>query len=121
MSKHSELGKKGEKIAEEYLLKKEYKILHKNWQDRHKELDIVAEKDNFLIVVEVKSRTQDYFELPSDAVTRKKQRLIIKATNTYIEKYNIDLEVRFDIISILFSNKSYKIEHIEDAFYPIVK
>ena len=119
-SKTNELGAEGEAIAFEYLIENGYLIIEKNWRFKHKEIDIIAKKDNLLIIVEVKSRTNVYFEQPKDAVNRKKQKFIIDATNSYIEKYDIDLEVRFDIISVFFNEKKPKIEHIEDAFYPLV-
>ncbi|MBT3208338.1 MAG: endonuclease [Bacteroidetes bacterium] len=118
--KHNELGAKGEEIAFFYLIKNDYKVLEKNWRFKHKEIDIIATKDNLLIIVEVKSRSNDYFEQPQDAVNRKKQKFIIDATNSYIEKFDIDMEVRFDIISVIFKDGKHKIEHIEDAFYPLV-
>ncbi|MBN2520457.1 MAG: YraN family protein, partial [Bacteroidales bacterium] len=76
---------------------------------------------NIIVFVEVKTRNTNYFENPKEAVTRKKQRFIIEAANAYIEKYNIDLEARFDIVSIILQGAKYEIEHIEDAFYPMIK
>jgi len=116
--KNLELGKKGEELAARYLIKKGYKIRHKNWRYRHEELDIVAFYDKQLIVVEVKSRTSDFYEHPHDAVTLKKQKYIIDATEAYIQKYDIHEETRFDVISVVFSKQSYTIDHIEDAFTP---
>ena len=121
MLSKKEIGEKGEKIALNHLLKKGYTILERNWKHRKKEIDIIAEKGNQIIIIEVKSRSHDCIESPKDAVTKKKQRLIINAADAYINKKDIELEARFDIISILFFEKSYQIEHIEDAFYPIVK
>lgn len=110
-------GNRGEELARIYLQQNGYDIRHTNWQFGHKELDIVAEKDNLLIVVEVKSRTSDIFENPEDAVSKKKIRLIIDATEAYLETYDLDTEVRFDVISVLFQpDKAPEIEHFEDAF-----
>ncbi len=116
--KNLELGKKGEELAARYLIKKGYKIRHKNWRYRHEELDIVAFYDKQLIVVEVKSRTSDFYEHPHDAVTFKKQKYIIDATEAYIQKYDVHEETRFDVISVVFSKQAYTIDHIEDAFTP---
>ncbi|HPD96427.1 MAG: YraN family protein [Bacteroidales bacterium] len=118
MSSHVELGKKGEDIAARYLVGKGYKILHRNWRYLHKELDIVATQNKYLVVVEVKTRLSDYWEEPKEAVRRKKQKNIIEAADEYVTRYNINLDVRFDIISILISNGKVEVEHIEDAFYP---
>ena len=121
MDTTTEIGKQGETIAKEYLISKGYKILHINWHYKHKEIDIVCEKDDTLVVVEVKTRTSSYFENPQDSITKKKQRFIIEATNAYIEKYNIDFETRFDAVGIIYTDDKYTIEHIEDAFTPIVR
>ena len=120
MSANIELGKKGEEIALEHLKSRGYDILEINWRFKHLELDIIARKGNTLVIVEVKTRSSDYFEQPPDTVNRRKQKMIIEATNNYIEMHNISHEVRFDIITIYFSTRSHKLEHIEDAFYPIV-
>ncbi|MDP4188748.1 MAG: YraN family protein [Bacteroidota bacterium] len=121
MSESMDTGDKGEEIAAAMLVKKGYKILHRNWQYIHKELDIVAAKDNMVVFVEVKTRKSPDFDTPSEAVTRKKQRFIVEAANAYISKYDIQYESRFDIVSVIFYEKSYRIEHIQDAFYPSVR
>jgi putative endonuclease len=116
-----EMGAIGEDLAVRHLIQKGYKILASNWQFLHFELDIVASQDNLLIIVEVKTRQSEFWESPKEAVTRKKQRHIIAAANAYIEKFNIDLETRFDIVEVILNESETRIEHIEDAFYPIVK
>lgn len=113
------LGKDGEELAIAYLRKHDYTIKHVNWREGKLELDIVAEKDDLLVIVEVKTRSTDYFGEPEHFVTIKKQRLIIKATNLLLKKDNIDKEVRFDIISIVFGEGEPKITHFERAFYPL--
>ena len=118
MAEHNLVGKKGEEIARNYLSNNGFKIRHLNWRYKKNELDIVAEKNNLLVVVEVKTRTSEYFENPREAVTIKKQKYIIKATDAYINEFNIDTETRFDIIAVSLLKKETKIEHIEDAFQP---
>ncbi len=116
-----EFGSQGEQIARQELESKGYTILEMNWRFRHKEIDIIARKNKELVIVEVKTRRSNYFGEPYMAVDRRKQREIIAATNAYIEKYDIDLEVRYDIISIVINDKNQnKITHLEDAFYPEV-
>jgi len=119
MKNNIAFGKEGEQFAEKHLLKNGYKILHKNWRFGKKEIDIVCKKNDEIIFVEVKTRINNYFENPKEAVTRKKQKNIIEAANAYIEKYDIYLEARFDIISIVLSSKNPEIEHIEDAYNAI--
>lgn len=112
------LGLEGENFASDYLKKRGYKILHRNWRFDRAELDIVAEKDNFIIVVEVKARSTDYFEKPEMAVTPAKIKQLCKATNAYLEKYDIDKNVRFDIIALLKNKKdNFSVKHFKDAFY----
>jgi putative endonuclease len=115
---HIELGIYGEKLAEKHLLDANYKILNKNYRFKKLELDLVALKDNKLIVVEVKTRFTDEYGEPWQSVTRKKQKQIIKATNQYILENDIQNETQFDIISIIKNEQFEKIEHIQDAFCP---
>jgi putative endonuclease len=118
MADHNITGKKGEDVAQHYLTQNGYKIRNVNWRFRKNELDIITEKDNYLVVVEVKTRTSEYFESPKETVTRKKQKFIIAATQAYIEAFDINMEVRFDIVGVSFLNFETKIEHIQDAFQP---
>ena len=121
MTERKKTGDKGEEIAANYLEKKGYTILFRNWQYMHKELDLVAQFNNELIIVEVKTRIAGSLISPLEAVNLKKQRFIITAANAFIEKHNVNLEVRFDIITIVYNFNNYIIEHIENAFYPKVK
>lgn len=116
-----ETGDKGEKLAAGYLTDKGYIIHEINWRSGNKEIDIIAETNNTIIVIEVKSRTAPFIVEPESAVTLSKQKLLIQAANHYLIYKNIDKEVRFDIISIVFFKNTYKINHLEDAFYPKVR
>ena len=118
MAKHNELGKQGEDIAVKYLTDKGYEILERNWRNIHKEIDIIARDGKFLVIVEVKTRQTDEYGDPDIAVTRKKQRMLIAAANSYIFQKHLEIETRFDIISIIFRDGEPVIEHIEDAFLP---
>ncbi len=116
MAIHNELGKKGEELAVEYLEKNGYKILEKNWYYKKAEVDIIALKAEILAVVEVKTRSSDYFGNPQDFVNQKKIKLLVDAINQYVTVKDLDVEVRFDIIAILKNQYTFKIEHLEDAF-----
>ena len=120
MAKHNELGHEGEEIAAEYLRQEGYAILHRNWKALHSrhELDIVAQKDRLLVVVEVKTRASRNYGEPEDAVDWRKQQSIVAATNAYVMQYRIDLPIRFDIISIVGEGAETEIKHIERAFLP---
>jgi putative endonuclease len=117
MAEHNELGKFGEELAVDFLQKNGYDILETNWTFQKAEIDIIALKENSLAVVEVKTRSSIEYGLPQDFVKPKKIQLLVKAVNEYIVSNDLDVEVRFDIIAIYKEDKTYKIEHIEDAFY----
>lgn len=116
MAQHNELGKKGEQLAIQYLLDNNYKILEKNYRYLKAEVDIIAQKEDTLIAVEVKTRTSAYFGNPEEFVNPKKIKLLISAIDNYVVERDLDVEVRFDIIAIINNKKETKIEHIEDAF-----
>ena len=120
MAEHNEVGNRGEELARNYLSKKGYLIMAINWRFQKAEIDIIAEHGNQLIIVEVKTRSSEEFENPKEAVTIGKQKLLIKAANAYIEENDIDLDCRFDIVSIFLLKEGVKIEHIEDAFIPLL-
>jgi putative endonuclease len=117
MAEHNELGKLGEELAVEFLRKEGYEILETNWTFQKAEIDIIAQKENILAVVEVKTRSSLEFGLPQDFVKPKKIQLLVKAINEYVVSKNLDVEVRFDIIAVHKENKSFAIEHLKDAFY----
>ena len=117
MAKHNELGKLGEELAVEFLQKNGYTILETNWTFQKAEIDIIAQKDNILAVVEVKTRSSIDFGLPQDFVKPKKIQLLVKAVNEYFVSNDLDVDIRFDIIAISKEGKEYNIEHIEDAFF----
>ena len=121
MAQHNQLGKKGEALAATYLSQKGYEIIEQNWRNAKDEIDIIAIHDNFLVIVEVKTRSTDYFGDPSEAVNDMKQSFLIRAAEEYIIEKEIDLEVRFDIISIILTSSQHRIHHIEDAFYPTIQ
>lgn len=120
MADHNVLGKKGEDLAAAYLTKKGYKILERNWRSGKDEIDIIALKSDQLIIVEVKTRSTDYFGEPEEAVTLKKQMFLVRATDKYVNQFEFDEQIRYDIISIILRPNANKVHHIKDAFYPTI-
>lgn len=119
MALHHELGKRGESIARAYLEDAGYRILNVNWKYGRAEVDVIAEQGGKLIFVEVKTRSSADYGQPEDFVDHKKERQLEFASAAYIEMKNHQGEIRFDIIAIVFENQQlYKINHIEDAFWP---
>lgn len=118
MAKHNDFGKLGEELAVNYLIGKGYEILERNWRNIHKEIDIIAKDGTDLVIVEVKTRQSDEYGNPDVAVTKQKQWRLISAANAYVFQNRLDINTRFDIISIIFKDGEPVIEHIEDAFLP---
>lgn len=117
VAQHTVLGVEGEAAATGYLRRKGYTIRDTRWHCGHLELDIVAVKDGMLVVFEVKTRSTSEYGDPADAVSDRKIRRIVNATDGYLRYYKLDLPVRFDIISIIKQpDGRFDIEHIEDAF-----
>ena len=118
MAAHNELGKEGEEEAVRFLEQKGYRIRHRNWHCGRKELDIVAEHQGELVIVEVKTRRDKKFGMPEESISEAKIRRIVSSTDAYLRKFRIDTPVRFDIISLTGTEAPLKIEHIVNAFYP---
>lgn len=116
-----EIGDQGEALAAAFLAGKGYRVLEKNWKHRHLEIDLIAIRGPYLVVVEVKTRAGADFGMPETFVNKKKQQFLIRAANVYIAEKSLDLETRFDVISILNQGESPRITHIEDAFYPLLR
>lgn len=117
MAQHNELGKKGEQLAVDFLLKNGYEIIERNYRFDKAEVDIIAKKDNFLAIIEVKTRSSTDFGNPQDFVKPKQMQRLVKAVDEYITESDLDVEVRFDIIAIVNEGKQFKIEHLENAFF----
>jgi len=117
MAQHNELGKKGEQLAVDFLLKNNYTIIERNYRFDKAEVDIIAQKAEILAIVEVKTRSTTDFGNPQDFVKPKQIKNLVKAVDEYVNVNDLDVEVRFDIIAIVKQNKSFKIEHLENAFY----
>ncbi len=116
MAQHNQLGKLGEQMALDYLIKKGYEIVKKNWYFQKAEIDIIAQKEDVLVCVEVKTRSTNDFGDPQDFIDAKKIKLLVKAMNQYVEISDLDVEVRFDVIAIIHNKYKTDLEHIEDAF-----
>jgi putative endonuclease len=118
MAEHNELGKKGELIARKFLEEIGFKIIETNWRHEKDEIDVIAKDGDELVMVEVKTRSTRYFGEPSEAVGAAKESFMIRAAEAYLEIHDLNMDTRFDIISIVVDNKGESIEHIKDAFYP---
>lgn len=118
MALHNDTGKQGEELAMKLLQSKGYTILARNWRHGRTEVDILARIGHTLVFVEVKTRKTEFFGMPESFVTAAKQEQLAKAAEAYCETCGEDLDVRYDIISVILNPCEQKLEHFEDAFFP---
>ena len=110
-------GKTGEQLAFDHLVAKGFVILDKNWHYGREEIDIIARLGNFVVIVEVKTRTGKNDIDPGEVVPKDKRRILVRAANAYMRYKNLPGEVRSDIITVLMNGDDHKLSHLEDAFY----
>lgn len=116
--KHIQLGKEGEMLAKNYLLQQKMEFLTSNYRWKKQEVDLIFKDVESLVIVEVKTRQHASYGSPAQSVSRAKQRHLIKAANAYIQENQLDLDVRFDIVSVIHNRFQTQIDHIPNAFYP---
>ena len=113
-----ELGEIAEGLAQQHLVKLGYEIVTTNWYYGHLELDIIARDGEELVIVEVKARSGLRYEHPSEAVTTTKIKRIVEAADAYLTENELEIDTRFDVITVIFVNEKFELEHFKDAFYP---
>ena len=123
MARHNELGKAGEDFAASYLEHAGYGIIERDWRQGSRDIDIVArpEDGTTVVFVEVKTRSSDAIVRPEDAVDARKIRNLGRAADAYVKERAIWDELRFDLINIVgTAPENFKLEHIIDAFNPLL-
>ena len=111
-------GKVGENAACRYLKKKGYDILERNYRKRYGEIDIIAQKDDLCVFVEVKTRADTAYGMASEAVTKTKQNKMVRTAKCYIMEHDLDAVFSFDVIEVYHKGlKVLSVNHIENAFY----
>ena len=118
-SYNKDIGSYTENIAATYLLSNGYSILDRNYRNKFGEVDIICQKDNLIIFVEIKSRYTNSFGSPLESVSCHKQNKIILLSKYYIlYKKLSDFNIRYDVIEIYLNhlNNTYEVNHLEDAF-----
>lgn len=118
MAKHNTIGKEGEEIAASYLKSKGYQILEINKQLGRAEVDIIAKIGLEYVFVEVKTRTSSYFGFPEESIGKSKINMLASAAEKYCIEQNMELDIRFDLISLVLEGSKQEIIHVEDAFFP---
>lgn len=110
------IGKLGEDYASSYLVELGYKILERNFRTRFGEIDIIAEKDDIIAFVEVKTRSKNYLYTPREAVNQYKQKKIILASSEYILISETSKQPRFDVFEIVCDTKTSDFKVISCCF-----
>lgn len=121
MTERQRIGEAGEQLACQWLERQGYRILHRNWRHGRDELDIVAQEGDLLVVVEVKTLTNDRWNTPELKVDSAKQRKLMRAAEHLAHTHGTDLELRFDVIGITFAPGDPEILHVKEAFYPTLE
>ena len=126
MAEHNDFGKWGEDYAAEYLRKKGYIIMERDWTfgRSKRDIDIICKTSDMTtgVFVEVKARANDDVTSPEDAVDIRKMRHLMVAADEYVKSHDISEELRFDIVTIggKRNSKQITVNHIEDAFNPLL-
>jgi putative endonuclease len=119
MAAHNDFGKWGEQFAAQYLERNGYIILERDWHLGHKDLDIIALKDNKIIFVEVKSRSKDGLMDVMLAIDEDKRRNLLSAGKAYMQHRNYDHDFQYDVIIVIGTDEvSARIEHIPNCIFP---
>lgn len=109
-----ELGKKGEWLAKQYLERKGYQIIAQNFRCLQGEIDIIAEENDELVFIEVKTRSTLWYGMPAEAVNKPKQKHIIKAAKYYLYRTQQENRcIRFDVMEMYINQTGVKIHHIK--------
>ena len=117
MAKHNELGTKGEDAAVAFLQTLQHEILIRNYRFGKAEVDIISKDGKAIVFTEVKTRSTSAFGYPEEFVDKKKRRLMKEAAEEYMYQQKLDMDMRFDIISINHKSGKLDLFHIKDAFF----
>lgn len=111
-------GQEAEKRAATYYRSLGFKVVAQNYRYRKAEIDLIAQKADLLVAVEVKARSSNAFGVPHSFISPKKIKLLVMAMDAYVQQRNLEVTVRFDVISYTLSSGKWIRGHIENAFYP---
>ena len=114
----TEIGRHGEDLAVQWLRKKGYEIVARNYRRRFGEVDIIARHNGYLVFIEVKTRSSNRFGLPADALTIRKQQQLTRIAEDYLVHHNyLDIPCRFDVLSVVLrQGKKPEISIVVNAF-----
>ena len=114
MSDKIKTGTQGENLAAEFLVKNGFEVIAKNWRYKHAEIDLIVKREDWIVFVEVKTRSSSLFGEPEEFVDNQKIRKLFEAAEEYVFANHWHGHIRFDIVSVKMGNEIV-IEHFEDA------
>lgn len=117
MNSKADTGSRGEALAADFLERKGYSVLERNYRHKRSEIDLIVRKNELLVFVEVKAKANVSHGHPEIAVDDRKAAKVMEGAEHYIDSIGWKHNIRFDVIAITFSDSAYDIEHFEDAFY----
>lgn len=114
-----EWGRQAENIVYEFLISKGYTVRERNWRPStsKSEIDLIAQKDDTLVFVEVKARSDKDLD-PAEAMTQEKIKNVVRGANSYLRNQDFDFYYRFDVAAVSGNAEDYKLDYLEDAFLP---
>jgi putative endonuclease len=117
MARHLETGQRGETLAAEHLTAQGYEIVARNYRAGRGEIDLIVRRGDWLVFVEVKTRTNLAYGYPEAAVSERKAALVVATAEAYVFEVDWKKHIRFDVVAVVFSPAGTQLEHFEDAFY----
>ncbi len=115
-SKHLQLGAWGENIACRHLQKLGYILLYRNWRSKKLEIDIIAYHNGLIVIIEVKTRSNNNYGEPISSISKNKEENLRSGALRFLESQELEMELRFDVISIVGNKDQHRLSHIEQAF-----
>jgi putative endonuclease len=117
MNDKIKIGTDGEDLAAAFLIEQGFKVLERNYRYKKSEIDLIVSRGNWLIFVEVKTRTSTAFGFPEEFVDYNKKLKILEGALEYMYVKDWQGNVRYDIVAVNIWGNRHEIKHIEDAFY----
>lgn len=116
-----ETGSRGEAMVAAFMRKNGCKIIKRNYHCRFGEIDIIAEKSEYIIFTEVKTRSEDSLFSPAEAIDERKRRRILLTAESFMQKHGSHLQPRFDVAEVTVSEgedkkPAYRLNYIKNAF-----
>ncbi len=110
-------GELGERIAERWLARRGWRVVHRRYRFGHRDIDLVVERDGVVAFVEVKARSSEQFGDPIEAVNWRKRRDLERSALSWISRHGRSGEsYRFDVVGILVEGRRVRVRHVENAF-----